>query len=400
MPRRREPAGDLFDRAGEPSGETPAPRAASRPSYTVSELAALLKVAAESATGQVWVKGEVSGLKVYQGGHWYFTLRDDEAQLRCVVWRTYSQRIRVRPAEGTEVYALVTPTVWTQRGELRLSAVTVLPTAGVGLQQLGMERAREALARDGLLDPSRKRPLPRFPRAIAVVTSRDGAVLHDVRTVAHRRWPAVRLLLVPARVQGEGAVEELVAALALVNRLEDVDCCIVARGGGARDDLMAFNAEAVCRAVAGCRVPTIAAVGHETDVTLTDLVADVRAATPSMAAEVALPDRLEVARHVAALGTRLAGGLTRRTAVLGERLGRAADRMESRVAAVLAQRHRRLERLGAALDALSPLAVLGRGYSVARTGDGRIARRRADLPPGTPFTLRVSDGDVQAEARS
>jgi exodeoxyribonuclease VII large subunit len=203
-------------------------------------------------------------------------------------------------------------------------------------------------------------------------------------------------------VQGEDAVDELVRALEIVNRLGPaaVDCCIVARGGGARDDLMAFNAEAVCRAVAASAVPTIAAVGHETDVTLTDLVADVRAATPSMAAELALPDRADVARHVGALGNRLANGLTRRTGVLAERLARGADRLKGNLAALRAERARRLDRLAASLDALSPLAVLGRGYRLARTLDGRVARRRADLPPGTAFILRVADGDVNAEARS
>jgi exodeoxyribonuclease VII large subunit len=376
-----------------------AARRGSDRAYSVSELAEALRLAAEeSVGGQVWVKGEVSDLKVYQAGHWYFTLRDAVAQLRAVMWRTYAQRVRVPPADGTEVYVLATPTVWTQRGELRLRAVTVLPTASVGAQQLGFERTREILGRDGLLDPARKRRLPPFPAVIAVVTSPDGAVLHDIRTVARRRWPATRLLLVPAKVQGEEAAAELVAALEVVNRLDPLDLCIVARGGGARDDLVAFNAEAVCRAVAAVRVPTIAAVGHETDVTLTDLVADVRAATPSAAAELALPDRAEVARHVAGLATRLAHGLTRRTRVLEERLDRTVDRIRGGVTDVLGERRRRLERLAASLDALSPLAVLGRGYSLARTRDGRLVRRRAQLPVGTPFRLRVADGDVDARA--
>lgn len=381
----------------------PAPAAGrsegARAAYSVAELADVLRDAAERAVGQVWVKGEVMGLKAYGAGHWYFTLRDAEAQLRCVMWSDYTRRLKVPPPEGTEVYALVTPTVWTQRGELRLRAVTMLPTAGVGLQQLSFERAREVLERDGLLDPARKRRLPRFPRVVAVVTSPDGAVLHDIRTVALRRWPAARLVLVPARVQGDDAADELCHALGLVNRLGEVDVCIVARGGGARDDLLAFNAESVCRAVAAVRVPTIAAVGHETDVTLTDLVADLRAATPSAAAELALPDRRDVARHVANLGNRLAHGLTRRTRVLSERLERASDRIGRSLVDRLSERRRRMERLAAALDALSPLAVLGRGYAVARTGDGRVVRRRAQLPPGTPFNLRVADGDVDAEAR-
>ena len=402
IPDRGMPAGGSGARR--PAQSSSPPRTArrsegTRAAYSVSELAAELKTAAEHAVGQVWVKGEVMGLKAYGAGHWYFALRDEESQLRCVMWSTYTRKLKVPPPEGTEVYALATPTVWAQRGELRLQTVAMLPTTGVGLQQLSFERTREVLEREGLLDPARKRRLPRFPRVVAVVTSPDGAVLHDIRIVALRRWPAARLLLVPARVQGEDAADELCHALGVVNRLEPVDVCIVARGGGARDDLLAFNAESVCRALAASRVPTIAAVGHETDVTLTDLVADLRAPTPSAAAELALPDRRDVARHVAGLGQRLAHGLTRRTRVLSERLARASDRIEHTLGDRLRDRRRRLERLAAALDALSPLAVLGRGYAVARTGDGRVVRHRAQLPPGTDFTLRVADGDVDAQAR-
>lgn len=371
---------------------------AARPAYSVTELVLRLKDAVEAATGQVWVKGEVIGLKAYQAGHWYFTIRDEESQLRCVMWRTYAQRLRTPPPEGAEVYLLATPTVWGQRGELRLSGVTMLPTSGVGLQQLTFERTREVLERDGLLDPARKRALPLFPRAIAVVTSPDGAVIHDIVIVARRRWPAARIVLVGARVQGDDAVDELVRALGTVNRLEGIDLCVVARGGGGRDDLLAFNAESVCRAVAAVVVPTISAVGHETDVTLTDLVADVRAATPSAAALLALPDRAEVARHLASLASRLGGGLRGRTRVLSERLARAGDRARRSIESRVEERRRRWERLAASLDALSPLAVLGRGYGVARLADGTVLRHRDQAPPGTPFGLRVSDGQISARA--
>lgn len=398
--RRSRPPADLFAAAPVPApapadAEPPRSRA---PAFTVSELAARLRDAVQGATGQVWVKGEVSGLAVRESGDWFFALRDAESQLRCVMWRSYARRMKAVPAEGTEVYLLATPGVWTQRGDLRLAAVTLLPTAGVGLQQLALERTRERLEREGLLAPERKRPLPRFPAVIAVVTSPDGAALHDIVTVARRRWPAVRLLLVGARVQGDDAAPELAQALALVNRIEPLDLCIVARGGGARDDLFAFNSEAVCRALAAVRVPTISAVGHETDVTLADLVADLRAPTPSAAAMAALPDRVQVGRELGGLGARLAHGLTRRTRVIGERVARLGDRARAGLDASLRDRRRRLERAAAALDALSPLAVLARGYSVARTADGAVVRRRAQLPPGTPFTLRVSDGDLPARS--
>jgi exodeoxyribonuclease VII large subunit len=390
----KEQPADLF---GEPRVSTaaPSPRSA-RQAYSVTELASILRAAAETVTGQVWIKGEVVGLKVYETGHWYFTLRDEESQLRCVMWRTYAARQRAVPPEGTEVYLLGTPTVWAQRGELKVNAVTMLPTAGVGFQQLSFERTRDILERDGLLAPERKRPLPAFPRVIAVVTSADGVVLQDIVTVARRRWPSTRVILVAARVQGDDAADELVAALGAVNRLGEVDLCIVARGGGSRDDLFAFNAEPVCRAVAAVTVPTISAVGHETDVTLTDLVADLRAPTPSAAAAMALPDRDEIRRHAASLSVRLANGLSRRVEVFEQRIGRLADRTRSNLELILTHRQRRVERLAASLDALSPLAVLARGYAIARLTNGAVATRRSQLASGTRFHLRLSDGSVGA----
>ncbi|MFN0179451.1 MAG: exodeoxyribonuclease VII large subunit [Gemmatimonadales bacterium] len=387
---RSPSGGDLFTASPAPKQPT------NRPAFSVTELAHELKRATEQVTGQVWVKGEVMGLKEYGAGHWYFTLRDEESQLRCVMWRTYTQRLKVPVPEGTEVFLLATPTVWPQRGELRLTAVAMLPTAGIGLQQLTFERTREQLERDGLLDPTRKRALPAFPRMIAVVTSPDGVVLHDIVTVARRRWPATRIVLVPAKVQGEDAIDELVAALGIVNRLPGVDLCIVARGGGARDDLLAFNAEPVCRAVAAVTVPTVSAVGHETDVTLADLVADLRAPTPSAAAALALPDRAAVARDVGSLGNRLAQGLARRTTLASERLARLGDRAVGSLRGKVLERRRQWERLGLALDALSPLAVMGRGYSIAQRLDGTVIKRRDQVGPGDQFTVRVPDGLIPA----
>jgi exodeoxyribonuclease VII large subunit len=255
---------------------------------------------------------------------------------------------------------------------------------------------KAALEQAGLFAAERKRPLPRYAARVAVVTSPDGAALHDIVTVARNRWPAADLLVVASRVQGDGAARELVAALKLVNRLR-VDLCIVGRGGGGREDLAAFNDEAVCRALAAVRVPTISAVGHETDVTFADLVADVRAPTPSAAAELAFPDARAVRRLVGDLGARLAGGLSRRTRLAAERLERTGDRLESALEETLARRRHLADRLGAQLDALSPLRVLERGYAVPRA-DGRVLRRCADFPSGRAFSLRVADGDVPARA--
>lgn len=379
--------GDLFSH---PEGAAPRDRA-----FGVAEITALLRSAVEGAVGQVWIRGEVTGLKRYQSGHWYFTLRDSDAQVRCVMWRTYTQRAGSPPADGTEVYILARPSLWEERGELRLSAVVLLPTAAVGTAEKERERTRLALEEDGLLALDRKRPLPPFPRAVAVITSTDGAVLHDILTVRRRRWPLASVLLIAARVQGNGAVEDIVRALQMVDRLP-VDLCIVARGGGSREDLVVFDHERVCRAVAAVGIPVISAIGHETDVSLADLVADRRAPTPSAAAEMAFPDRDHVASGLDHLADRLAQGLRRPTRLAQERLLRSGDRLTAAWSRRIERWQRAVERHAAQLEALSPLRVLERGYTVAQGTDGRVLRRVADLAPAMPFTLRLADGAVAA----
>ncbi len=361
--------------------------------WSVSDLNQAARGLLEQNMPPVWVRGEVTSFKSYASGHWYFTLRDGNAQVRCVMWRTQAQRAKSRPEEGAEVHAFGAPGLWEEKGEFRFTATVLLRSDQLGQQQQQLEATRNALARDGLLDPSRKRPLPRYPSVLAVVTSLEGAALHDIVTVARSRWPAVRILIVGARVQGADAVPELVRALRTVNLL-DADVCIVGRGGGAREDLGAFNDERVCRALAAVRMPTISAVGHESDVSLCDLVADVRAATPSNAAELAVADAREVRGAVDALALRLAGGLSRRTRLLGERLTRTADRLESGMEGAVRLHRHRLDRIGAQLDALSPLRVLERGFGVPVSAGGRVLRRRAEFTPGLHYRLRVRDGDV------
>jgi exodeoxyribonuclease VII large subunit len=294
----------------------------------------------------------------------------------------------------------------------------LIPTPEGGFHALQLERARRALERDGLLAPERKRELPAFPRCVGVVTSPEGAAWRDIVAVVRRRWPACTLVLVGARVQGDDAPRELKRALALASRYPAFDVLIVGRGGGSKEDLQAFNDEQVARAVAASPVPTISAVGHETDVTLTDLVADVRAATPSAAAEKAVPDRRAVARQLDAVGRHLSQAAGRRVEVGGHRLRSAAARMGAAVQGrVTDAAHRtafairRMEvacdrrvqaarasadRLGAALDALSPLRVLERGFAVARDETGRVLRRAADFAPGDRFRLRVVDGEIHS----
>jgi exodeoxyribonuclease VII large subunit len=248
------------------------------------------------------VKGEVVQCKAYPSGHWYFT-RDAASQVRCCMWRTNTLRAGAPPRDGTEVFVLGRPVLYEQKGEFQFVISQILPTAAIGAAQRELERVKAALQRDGLFDQARKRRLPRLPSTVAVVTSVAGAALRDIVTVVRARWPLCRLVVVDARVQGEGAAEAIAGALRLVNRVPGVELCIVGRGGGGREDLAAFNTEAVCRALAAVRVPTISAVGHETDISLTDLVADVRAPTPSAAAEQAVADRREVLRQVADLGS-------------------------------------------------------------------------------------------------
>ncbi len=384
--------------SGGPSLFDAAPPASSEGAWSVADVTRQARRLVEAGFTRLWVQGEVSGIKAYRSGHWYFTLRDAQAQVRCVMWRTDNQRLPGPPDDGAQVFVEARPTVWEERGEFRLTVKELLPTAAGGPWQLQFERAKAALQKDGLLDAARKRPLPPFPERIAFVTSLDGAAFRDVASVLERRWPGVELWVVPTRVQGDGAEREICWALTLVNRLPDVDVVIVGRGGGSREDLWVFNSERVARAVAALRVPSVSAVGHETDVTLTDLVADVRAATPSAAAEAVVPDRSEARDRLQAVARRMARGLAGRASLGRERLERTGDRLQAAVVAQMERRAARLERLGLQLDALSPLRVLGRGYAVARDADNRILKRVAQFPPGLRFRLTVSDGDVGARA--
>ena len=366
--------------------------------WTVSQVAHRVRAVVEAGLEPLWVRGEVSGFKAWQSGHWYFALRDRSAQLRCVMFQKDNRRLPMEPQDGMQVFIFARPTVWETKGELRLTVVDLLSTEAGGLWQQAFEKAKAALAKDGLLDPARKRRLPPYPRRIAVVTSPDGAALRDIIAVTRRRWPIAELLVIPTRVQGEGAEAEICRALALLCRLEQLDVAIIGRGGGSREDLWTFNHERVARAVAALPVPVISAVGHETDVTLCDLVADMRAPTPSAAAEAATPDRADVLADLGHLGVRLARALSARTGRAAERLDRVHDRLTATVERRLERHRHELATLAGRLDALSPLRILERGYALARDGDGRVLKRVAQFPPGLRFRLRVTDGDVAARA--
>lgn len=364
--------------------------------WTVGEVTRRARAVIEQGLPPLWVRGEITSFKAYGSGHWYFTLRDESAQLRCVMWSRDNRKLPAAPGDGLQVFVFGRPTVWDERGEFRLTVYELLSTEAGGLWQLAFEKAKAALARDGLLDPARKRPLPPFPRRIAVITSPDGAALRDILAVTARRWPPAEIVVLPAKVQGDIAEAELCRALAKLARLPGVDVAIIGRGGGSKEDLWTFNSERVARAVAKSPVPVISAVGHETDVTLCDLVADLRAPTPSAAAEAATPDRAEVLAALDGLGERLARGLAGRSQRAVDRLERTTDRMVSAMTARLDSCRFRLSAVGGRLDALSPLQVLERGYAVARDVEGRVLRRVAQLPPGLAFRLRVTDGEVPA----
>lgn len=336
--------------------------------WTVGQLAAHVTETISDTYGALWLRGEVAEFKAWASGHWYFKLREGEVQLNCVMFKWANQRQRP-PEVGQEIFAFVEPGLYAQRSEFKLTVKRILATADLGAAAREKERVKQALMRDGLFELDRKRPLPAMARRVAIVTSANGAALQDIITVARRRWPLGELLVVPSLVQGEGAPAALLAALERVARLDGLDACIIGRGGGAREDLAAFDDEQVCRAVARCPVPVVSAVGHETDTSFCDLVADVRAATPSQAAELVFPDIAEVRDGVRQLGVRLRSALERRTGVAVERAERAGDRLEAAMRRRIAERRARLVPAGSRLAA--------------------ALRRRADLTRARAESLRT-----------
>jgi exodeoxyribonuclease VII large subunit len=362
--------------------------------WTVGEVTRRARAVIEAGLPPLWIRGEIAGFKAWRSGHWYFSLRDKSAQLRCVMFAKQNFRLPA-PVDGMQVFVFARPSMYEEKGEFQLTIMELLSTEQGGLWKLAFEKAKAALTKDGLLDPARKRRLPPFPRRIAVVTSPDGAALRDIQAVVARRWPVAELIIVPAQVQGAKAEASVCSALNRISRLP-VDVLIVGRGGGSIEDLWAFNSERVARAVAAMPMPVISAVGHETDVTLCDLVADLRAPTPSAAAEAATPDRVEVLAHCGVLGQRLARGLRIASRHVVERLNRTGDRLASSIQRRIENSGARLTAHSARLDALSPLRVLARGYAVARDETGRVLKRIVDLPEGREFRLRVTDGEVRA----
>jgi len=430
---------------------------------TVSELTARIKASLEDRFPAVWVEGEISNLRTPSSGHAYFTLKDDGAQLRCVLFRGRGRRVAFQPEDGMQVLAFGGLDVYLARGEYQL-VVELLEPKGLGALQLAFEQLKRRLEAEGLFEAARKRPLPPFPRTIGIVTSPTGAAIRDMLHIIDRRFADLRILITPVRVQGEEAPGEIVRALRDLQEIPELDVVIVGRGGGSIEDLWAFNDERVARAIAACRVPVISAVGHETDFTIADFVADLRAPTPSGAAELVVREKLAVARALVdlyeGLKQAMAGRLARERARVdsvarrrvltdaaralrelyrrvddltarltrGVHAGRrqAAHRVSlarnalrslnpvARIATgttLLSQLRGRLasaaghrakasrHRFDAAvgrLDSLSPLAVLGRGYSLTRLASGAIVRSAAQTRPGDAVEILLHQGVLDA----
>ena len=353
----------------------------------------------EGAFPRIWIRGEMSDFKPHRNGHWYFCLRGASAQIKCVMWSRDQRGVPTAPEDGMQVVALGQPTVYPAQGSLQCT-IYAIDAVGDGLWRKALDEATARLRADGLLEPSRKRALPRFPRRVAVITSPDGAALRDIIAVMRRRCPTVEIVLIPAKVQGDGAPADLARAIDCVARWGHADTVIIGRGGGAREDLWAFNSEIVARSLAACAIPTISAVGHEVDITLCDLVADHRAATPSAAAEAAVPVLAEARAEAAAMLLALREALVRQVQRRRDRVERAAHDLRVGVTRTTERRGARMTAIAGKLHALSPLATLARGYAVARDASGATLASTSDFVPGVDFDLLLRDGTIRATTQS
>ncbi len=382
---------DHFDRAEDED------TSASTPICSVGELTARIKATLERGYADVAVRGEISGLSRPRSGHIYLKLKDDTAQISAVLWKSDAERVRFDLEDGQAVQAWGKIAVYAPRGEYQLS-IRKLEPEGIGALELAFRQTVERLTAEGLFEPARKRPLPRFPKRIVVVTSPTGAAIRDFLQIVNRRWPSVEVLIAPAKVQGLGAAAEVAEAIAMANRISGVDFVVLARGGGSLEDLWAFNEEVVARAIFGSRLPVVSAIGHETDVTVADLVADIRALTPSEAAERSVPDLEEVRRHIERLGQRLHQAGRGRIEDARHQLDRLKDRLDRSIGRDLDARRVKLGRAAASLEALSPLGVLSRGYSVTtRDGQSVLLRDSTEVSLGDMIQTRLASGSLVSQ---
>ncbi|MCY2965344.1 MAG: exodeoxyribonuclease VII large subunit [Planctomycetota bacterium] len=385
------------------------------PVLSVTALTRQIKDSLEGNFPHVWVQGEISNLKRATSGHVYLTLKDGGAQLSAILWRSTVARLKFQLQDGLEVIAAGAIEVYESRGTYSMIIEQLAPQ-GMGALELAYRQLFEKLQGEGLFESERKRPLPAFPKRIALVTSPTGAAVRDMLQVLTRRWPAADVVIVPVAVQGADAAPQIASALRRVHQIPGVEVVITGRGGGSLEDLWAFNTELVARAIADCAIPVVSAVGHEVDVTIADHVADRRALTPTEAAELVVPNRDEVSQRLSRLRERLIYGLRNRAGTARARLdGLATRRVLARPLERLHELARRLDELdgrlqrgarrtlesararlaerAAALDALSPLKVLERGYSVTRIpGTGTVVRKAGDVLVGTPIETWLTSG--------
>ena len=392
--------------------------------WTVGELNSYIKDLFEIdyRLQDVEVSGEISNFSLARSGHLYFTLKDEKAQLRCVMWRSAAERLRFAPKDGDAVVAGGRVSVYEASGVYQLYAERLEP-AGRGNLALAFERLKEQLADEGLFDPAHKKPIPAFPSKIGIVTSADAAALRDILNVLRRRYPLVQVLIAPTLVQGEQAPAQIVRALQWLDGRSDLDTLIIARGGGSIEDLWAFNDERVARAVFAAHHPIISGVGHETDFTITDFVADLRAPTPSAAAELAVPDREELYPLVLGLQNGLAADIKSRiqearweVQSLGQqlalhnprrgldgsrqRIDMLVNRLDQSMERRLTTARNRLALLEARLTAVNPQAILARGYAIVRDPNGRLLRTAANATVGQHLHVQLSDGVIEVEVIS
>ena len=386
--------------------------------YTVSELNAFIKELFDATPpfAQIAVRGELSNYKIYPSGHHYFTIKDSESSLKCVMFKSSAVRLRFRPESGMSVTAFGRLSVYPRDGAYQLYCSGLMPE-GTGDLQIAFEQLKRKLSEEGLFDPTHKKPLPRYPKKIAIITSSAGAAVHDMIRILSHRWPMTKVVLLPVRVQGVEAPPEIVGAIRYANRYRVADLIITGRGGGSIEDLWAFNDERVARAIYASDLPVISAVGHEPDVTSSDYVADARASTPSNAAEIAVPDMTEEREALYSSGIRASQAMDRRlkqlrteleqfrsrrvlqdaSAYLDDRrieLDHLRDKLISAMENEVARKKHNQVALAASLDAMSPLRVLTRGYTMATNESGEIVWRTADLTPGDRLRLRLSDGSA------
>lgn len=388
--------------------------------YNVSELNDHIKLLldCDPVLNGVYVRGELSNYKVYPSGHHYFTMKDQDGALRCVMFKGSAGKLRFKPENGMKVIAFGRVAVFPRDGVYQLYANELTPD-GVGDLYVAFEQLKEKLYKEGLFDERHKKPLPRLPKRIAVITSGAGAAVRDIIRVLRARWPLAEVRILPVRVQGAEAPAEIVGAIKYANRHRVADLLITGRGGGSIEDLWAFNDERVARAIFESEIPVISAVGHEPDVTIADFVADLRAATPSNAAELAVPDQNDVRTALRTLDIRMEQALRKELKMRRQRVEELSnkrvlqdpknyiddkrvmlDYMQTRLNAasmrsVTAARERFI-RLGAKLDAMSPLKVLGRGYAIARKEDGTVVKAASDVQKGDRITLRLQTDNVNA----